>query len=57
VQQQVVPLSYGSDMQPPSPQAAVPPPPPQDTPPPDNTDASKLAAFRAAYDEHRRIAA
>lgn len=61
VQQQVVPLSYGSDMQPPSPQAALPAPPP-DTPPPDTPDpaddtASKLAAFRAAYDEHRRVAA
>jgi HK97 family phage portal protein len=58
VQEQVVPLSYGSDMQPPSPQAALPPPPPPpaDTPNPDDT-ASKLAAFRAAYDEHRRIAA
>jgi HK97 family phage portal protein len=57
VQQQVVPLSYGSDMQPPP--AQPPPAPPQDTPPPDNTDdtASKLAAFRAAYDEHRRFAA
>jgi HK97 family phage portal protein len=57
VQQQVVPLSYGSEMQPPSPQPAT--PPPQDTPPPDNPDdtASKLAAFRAAYDEHRRFAA
>lgn len=58
VQQQVVPLSYGSDMQPPSPQPAT--PPAQDTPPPsDNTDdtASKLASFRAAYDEHRRFAA
>jgi len=54
VQQQVVPLSYGSDMQPPSPQPAL--PPPQDMPPPDDT-ASKLAAFRAAYDEHRRFAA
>lgn len=53
VQQQVVPLSYGSDMQPPSPQPATPPPPQ----PPDNTDASKLASFRAAYDEHRRLAA
>ena len=63
VQQQVVPLSYGSDMQPPSPQPAT--PPPQDTPPTDNTagsadagdTASKLAAFRAAYDEHRHLAA
>jgi HK97 family phage portal protein len=56
VQQQVVPLSYGSDMQPPSPQPAT---PPQDTPPPDNADntASQLASFRAAYDEHRRFAA
>jgi HK97 family phage portal protein len=58
VQQQVVPLSYGSDMQPPSPQPAT-LPPPQDTPPPDNANdtASKLASFRAAYDEHRRFAA
>lgn len=61
VQQQVVPLSYGSDMQPPSPQAAL-PAPPQDTPPPDTPDpeddtASKLAAFRAAYDTSRHIAA
>lgn len=57
VQQQVVPLSYGSEMQPPSPQPAT--PPPQDTPPSDNADAtaSELASFRAAYDEHRRLAA
>jgi HK97 family phage portal protein len=63
VQQQVVPLSYGSDMQPPSPQPAT--PPPQDTPTTDNTaegadagdTASKLAAFRAAYDEYRHLAA
>ena len=60
VQQQVVPLSYGSDMQPPKPAPDTPPQPPQDTsPPPDNANdpASNLAAFRAAYDEHRRVAA
>lgn len=58
VQQQVVPLSYGSDMQPPDPQAALPAPaeaPPSDAPPDDT--ASKLAAFRAAYDTSRRVAA
>jgi len=58
VQMQVVPLSYGSDMQPPDPQAALPAPaepPPPDTPPDDT--ASKLAAFRAAYDTSRRAAA
>jgi HK97 family phage portal protein len=64
VQQQVVPLSYGSDLQPPSPQAAA-TPPPQTTPNPDNQSAadgdntaSELASFRASYDsELRRLAA
>jgi HK97 family phage portal protein len=59
VQQQVVPLSYGSDMQPPTPQAAL-PPQPADTPAPADSggkDAADLIAFRAAYDEHRRFAA
>jgi HK97 family phage portal protein len=65
VQQQVVPLSYGADLQPPSPQAALPPPaPPADPANPDDGSAdagddtaSKLASFRAAYDEHRHLAA
>jgi HK97 family phage portal protein len=58
VQQQVVPLSYGAGLQPPSPQTALPPPAlPQDDPGanPDDT-ASKLASFRAAYDQHRQAA-
>jgi len=61
VQQQVVPLSYGSDLQPPKPAPDT--PPPADTPNPDDGSAdagdtaSKLAAFRSAYDEHRRFTA
>jgi HK97 family phage portal protein len=64
VQQQVVPLSYGTDMKPPSP--TLPAPPPADTTPsPDGTDgnadagddtANKLAALRAGY-ERERLAA
>jgi HK97 family phage portal protein len=59
VQQQVVPLSYGSDLQPPSPNAAPTPPPPDPTPPPDDGSgdaAGKLASFRAAYDRERLVA-
>lgn len=60
VQQQVVPLSYGSDMQPPTPQAAL--PPPADTPQPaadaaqktdDNATERAVLAYRA---ERRRAA-
>jgi len=59
VQQQVVPLSYGSDMQPPTPQAALPPP---DTPQPPADAAQKTdehASERAvlAYRAERRRAA
>ena len=61
VQQQVVPLSYGSDMQPPSPQPAAAAPADQPNPDTGGADggdtASKLAAFRAAYDEQRHLAA
>src|SRR4029077_3648221 len=70
VQQQVVPLSYGSDMKPPSPSSPQQPPPPSDatSPPDDGTDgnadggdgaddtASKLADFRLGY-ERERLAA
>jgi HK97 family phage portal protein len=58
VQQQVVPLSYGADLQPPSPTPAL--PPPSDTTPPDSGEgsdtnagdntASQLASLRAGYD-------
>jgi len=57
VQQQVVPLSYGADLQPPSPQAAAPAPPATDPAANDGgTDAgddtaAKLAEFRAAYEQ------
>jgi len=58
VQQQVVPLSYGADLQPPSPQAAAPAPQPADSSPDSEggTDAgddtaAKLAEFRAAYEQ------
>ena len=64
VQQQVVPLSYGSDMQPPSPQAAAstpaepPPDNPAPTPPGDAANKQQqIADFRASLDEYRRIAA
>jgi len=63
VQQQVVPLSYGTDLQPPSPQAAL-PPPQEDEPASDDEGADgeddaerALAAFRAAYDSGSRLAA
>jgi HK97 family phage portal protein len=65
VQQQVVPLSYGAELQPPSPTPAL-PPPSDTTPPPDSGQgsddnagddtASKLLSFRAAY-ERERLAA
>jgi HK97 family phage portal protein len=57
VQQQVVPLSYGNDMKPPDPQAAVPtqPQPEADGNSPD--PARALAAFRAAFDSEIRRAA
>jgi HK97 family phage portal protein len=58
VQQQVVPLSYGADLQPPSPQPALPPPAPVNPDDGSAADAaSKLASFRAAYDEQRRFVA
>src|SRR4029077_3911415 len=54
VQTEVVPLSYGSDLQPPSPNAPPAPPPPAEPPADDGSgDASKLASFRAAYDRER----
>jgi HK97 family phage portal protein len=57
VQQQVVPLSYGSDLQPPSPNAPAPPPPAEPPPGDDGSgDASKLASFHAAYDRERLAA-
>lgn len=52
VQQQVVPLSYGADLQPPSPQPAQPP----DTTPPIDDTAAKLADFRIGYERERRAA-
>ena len=61
VQQQVVPLSYGADLQPPSAQPApVPAAPTSDNPTDGSADgagtASYLAAFRAAYDDERAAA-
>jgi HK97 family phage portal protein len=66
VQQQVVPLSYGADMQPP-PVNPPPAPAPADQPPPDNQDnpdggdtrnaERSLATLRAAYDRERLVAA
>jgi HK97 family phage portal protein len=56
VQQQVVELDWHDKNPAPQPTPA-PAAPPTDTPNPENDTASKLAAFRAAYDEHRRIAA
>lgn len=47
VQQQVVPLSYGSDMQPPSPQAAAPAEPPANDQPPPTPDSGGDNAERA----------
>ena len=64
VQQQVVPLSYGTDMQPPEPAAPAAPPTPQDNA--DAAPARNVVEFRcegaadllAAADEHdRRVAA
>ena len=67
VQQQVVPLSYGSDMQPPPVNSGPTPPPPADGNPDtqDNPDDSgdsqdaerSLATLRAAYDRERLVAA
>lgn len=53
VQQQVVPLSYGSALQPPTPAPAAPPTPPANDPPPDNADTAAdaeraLHSYRAA---------
>jgi HK97 family phage portal protein len=65
VQQQVVPLSYGAKMEPPSPPPATPPTPPPaptDGGDPNATDeqqqqnAAFRAAFRASYDRHRLAA-
>lgn len=59
VQQQVVPLSYGADMQPPSPQPSPEPAPaepqPQETP--DDGEQRDILAFRAAYYRDRQVAA
>jgi len=59
VQQQVVPLSYGADLQPPTPQAATPPPgdtpPPQDNPTQGGADGGPDPA--RVYRARRRIAA
>ena len=67
VQQQVVPLSYGADMQPPPVNPPPPEPAPADQTPPDNQDnrdggdsqdaEHSLAALRAAYDRERLVAA
>jgi HK97 family phage portal protein len=62
VQQQVVPLSFGADMQPPSAQPApVAEPPPQEDPPPDAPPPDKAAisaaVLRAAERHHVRHAA
>jgi hypothetical protein len=46
VQQQVVPLSYGADLQPPSPQTSA--PPPDTTTPPDNPAGSGDGADQAS---------
>jgi hypothetical protein len=52
VQMQVVPLSYGADLQPPSPQTSAPPPPGTATPPDnpagsgDGADQAKAAVAR-----------
>ena len=58
VQQQVVPLSYGSDMQPPKPQATIPAPPAEqpeagEAEESDNDTERALNAYRAT----RRLAA
>src|SRR4029077_16216697 len=65
VQQQVVPLSYGSDMKPPDP-SATPPTPPTPPPPDDGGDPNAdqqqqqnnalRAVFRASNDRHRLAA-
>lgn len=66
VQQQVVPLSYGSAMQPPTPAPATPPPatPPPEAPPPANLEAEyaaavdrAISAFRASNGQHLADAA
>src|SRR4029077_2084955 len=60
VQQQVVPLSYGADLQPPSPQAAPATPPPPGNPITGSGDATQptkqqlVSAIRSGYE---RIAA
>jgi HK97 family phage portal protein len=59
VQQQLVPLSYGTDLQPPTPQSQLPAPPTDGNPPPPPPDGGKTnanqlrATFRASSERHR----
>lgn len=58
VQQQVVPLSYGSDMRPPEPASATPPPSQEDAEDDDSRSADFARSILAAADEaERRVAA
>jgi len=57
VQQQVVELDWHDKNPAPQPTPAPAEAPPPDTPNPEDDTASKLAAFRAAYDTSRRVAA
>jgi HK97 family phage portal protein len=60
VQQQVVPLTYGADLQPPpNPAPAAPPPAASDAKPPPDDQANKqmLDYFRASHNDHARNAA
>jgi hypothetical protein len=55
MQQQMVPMSYGAEMQPPDPNANKPPPPTTDTPPQPDAAQKMLLIFRTEADAHSRI--